>query len=144
MASPRPSQHADVMSRSPRSQILGNILLLSLLPTAAFIIATVVAVQFSTYKHIAVSGTVPQLIISLMFVSGPSLVPVSITKPGIGRWCATAIMTVVAAIAGVFVITTDDAQAGLAVLWVLFTALPLAAAIGIGQAIAAPKKSRPL
>ncbi len=131
------------MSRSPRSPLLGNIVLLSLLPTAAFIIAMVVGVQFSTYKHIAVSGTVPQLIISVMFVSGPSLVAVSVAKPGIGRWCATAIMTVVAAIAGVFVITTDDAQAGLAVLWVLFTALPLAAAIGIGQAIAA-RRSRPL
>jgi hypothetical protein len=130
------------MSRSPRSPLLGNIVLLSLLPTATFIIATVVAVQFSTYKHIAVSGTVPQLIISVMFVSGPCLVPISVAKPGIVRWCATALMTVVAAIAGALVITTDDAQAGLAVLWVPFAALPLAAAIGIGQAIAA-RRSRP-
>jgi uncharacterized membrane protein SirB2 len=130
------------MSRSPRSPLLGNIVVLSLLPTAVFIIAMVVAVQFSTYKHIAVSGTVPQLIISVMFVSGPCLVPISVAKPGIARWCATALMTVVAAIAGALVIMTDDAQAGLAVLWVPFTALPLAAAIGIGQAIAA-RRSRP-
>jgi hypothetical protein len=130
------------MSRSPRSPLLGNIVVLSLLPTAVFIIAMVVAVQFSTYKHIAVSGTVPQLIISVMFVSGPCLVPISVAKPGIARWWATALMTVVAAIAGALVIMTDDAQAGLAVLWVPFTALPLAAAIGIGQAIAV-RRSRP-
>jgi hypothetical protein len=141
MVSQWPRRHGDVVSRSQLPPILGNVVVLSLLPTAAFMMAMVVAAEFSTYKHIAVSNIGSQLIVSVMGVSGPCLVPVSVAKRGIVRWCTTAIMSVVSVIAGVLVITTDDAQAGLAVLWVLYTALPLAAAIGVGQAIAAAKGS---
>jgi hypothetical protein len=101
-------------------------LLLSLVPTVGFYLAMKVADQFVEFGNIDnLSGKLGAIPVYLGFISLPSLGPIAAARPGPMRQVATAIMTIVAVVACVLVIATDDAQAGLAVLLVPFTAVPL-------------------
>lgn len=73
--------------------------------------------------------------VSIGFVALPSFLPLAVARHRATKIVVLALMTSTAVIAGVLVETTDDAQAGLAVLWVPYAAVPLAAAIWIGQSV---------
>lgn len=70
----------------------------------------------------------------------PSLFPLAAARAGVMRGVVLVLMTAVAAVAGVLVVATDDAQAGLAVLLVSYFAIPLAALLWIGQAVASSSR----
>ncbi|MDQ3978400.1 MAG: RDD family protein [Actinomycetota bacterium] len=72
----------------------------------------------------------------LGFVALPSLAPIVVARASLTRLIVVVMMTAVAGTAGALVATSDDAQAGLAVLWVPFVAIPLAAALGVAQRVA--------
>jgi hypothetical protein len=63
----------------------------------------------------------------VVWVGVPSAVALLVAKPGWMRAAVLVMMTTVAVISAVLLGTTDDAQAGLAVLWVPFTAAVLTA-----------------
>jgi len=63
---------------------------------------------------------------SVCFVVPPAFVALVVARLRVVRHAVTAAVTAAAVLAGVLVATTDDAQAGLAVFWVSYVALPLA------------------
>lgn len=88
------------------------------------------------YKSTSLSGLIATASFYLGFVALPSLLPLAAAQRGM-MWIAVLIvMTAVAAFAGILVVTTDDAQAGLAVLFVPYVAVPLAGVLWIGEAVA--------
>jgi hypothetical protein len=95
----------------------------ALVPWAAFLIALVVADPWSDATRIGWNVFVP--VVYLGFVGLPSAVPLVSAKRGWMRLVVLVVMTAVAVLSAVLVTTTDDAQAGLAVLWVPLTALAL-------------------
>lgn len=111
--------------------------LASLIPWAAFLAATVVADRWVEYKSTSLAGLAAAAPLYLGFISLPSLLPLVVARRGAAWIAVLAVMTAVAVAAGVLIVTTDDAQAGLAVLWVPIVAIPLAGVLWIGEAIAA-------
>jgi hypothetical protein len=98
---------------------------LALIPWAAFLVATYAASVVSDVSSPDLAGLALSAPLYLAFVALPVLAPLSAARR---RWMivtVTVVTTVTAAVAGVLVATTDDAQAGLAVLWVPYVALPL-------------------
>lgn len=115
--------------------------LASPIPWAAFLGATVVADVWIERTSISYGGLVTSSPFYLGFVALPSLFPLAVARRGTMWLAVLAAMTGVSALAGVLVVTTDDAQAGLAVLWVPFVAVPLAGVIWIGEAVAARRRA---
>lgn len=76
-------------------------------------------------------------------VALPAMVPLVVERAGATRAGVLIVMTAMPTISAVLVVTTDDAQAGLAVLWVPFVAIPLATVVWIGQAVAARRNRAP-
>jgi len=107
--------------------------LASLIPWAAFLLAMAL-VDFRSTSLIGLAAAAP---LYLSFVALPSLLALAVVRAGLLRIVVLVLLTAVAATGGVLVVTTDDAQAGLAVLWVPFVAIPVAAVVWIGQAVAA-------
>jgi uncharacterized RDD family membrane protein YckC len=80
----------------------------------------------------------------LVFVGLPSLAPIAAARSLWARLAATAIMSATAAFAAFQMVTIDDGQAGLAVIWVPLMAFPLAIVLWIGQKLVhRPKDSEP-
>lgn len=102
----------------------------SLAPWAAFLLAVGVGDGPTSLGRIAAAAP-----FYLGFIALPSLAPVVAARPGMPRVVVAAVMTAVAAISGVLVATSDDAQAGLAALWVPLVALPLAAVLWMGWVV---------
>jgi len=114
----------------------------SLIPWAAFVLATALADVWVDYKSISVAGLVTAAPLYLVFVALPSALPLAAARSR-SLWLAVlVVMTGVAAIAGVLVVTTDDAQAGLAALWVPFVAIPLAGVLWVGQTVMERRSGR--
>ena len=107
----------------------------ALVPWLAFLAATVVADAFVDRTSLSLTGLVLSSPFYLAFVALPSLAPIAIAQQPPTRVGAVVVMTGAAAVAGTLVVTTDDAQAGLAVLLVPVIAVPLALFIGIAQAV---------
>jgi hypothetical protein len=108
----------------------------SLIPWIGFLAATLIAVRFSDLRSIDTSRFLIQSApFYLGFVAAPSMLPLLVTRPGAMRKVVLGIMTATAIGAGIGVATIDDAQAGLAVLWVPYVAVPLAALLTIMQAV---------
>ena len=70
------------------------------------------------------------------FVALPSLLPLAAARRGAVWLAALFLMTLVALVAGLAMVTSDDAQAGLAVLVVAYVALPLAGVLWLGDRVA--------
>jgi hypothetical protein len=66
----------------------------------------------------------------------PCALALAAARPGPLRCAVLAVLTAVSVVAGWLVATTDDAQAGLAALWVPLVAVPLAIVVFVGQAVA--------
>jgi hypothetical protein len=62
--------------------------------------------------------------------------PIAVAGSGRLRLAVVAVMTVVATVSAGFVVTSDDAQASLAILWVPFAAVPFAVATWVGRLVA--------
>ena len=102
---------------------------LSLIPWATFLVVSFVAYSLSDLWTVRLGGTLTSAPWYLVFVALPALAPLAAARR---RWMVNAVVvltTAAAAVAGVLVATTDDAQAGLAVLWVPYVALPLSAVV---------------
>ena len=110
--------------------------LASLIPWAAFLFAMVAADLFVDYKSTSLVGLVASAPAYLGFVALPSLLPLIAARRGVMWVAVLVVMTAIAAVAGVLVVTTEDAQAGLAVLWVPLLAVPMAGILWIGQTAA--------
>lgn len=111
--------------------------LASLVPWAAFLVATALADRWVQYKSGSLAGLVRSAPFYLGFVALPSALPIAAARAGVMRLGVVVVMTAVAAVAGVLVVTTDDAQAGLAVLLVPMVAIPLGLVLWIGYAVTA-------
>ncbi len=97
----------------------------SLVPWLALLVSITVA-DYATNDHsVSLVGLAFAAPFSLGFVALPSYFPLAAASPGWMRRLVLAVMTAVATFAGVSVVTTDDAQAGLAVLWVPLVAVAL-------------------
>ena len=105
---------------------------LSLIPWAAFMISVPVAAMFVDRTSVDASGFFSSALFYVGFVSLPSMLPIAVGR-GRVRIAATAVMTVVASVAAILIVATDDAQAGLAVLIVAYVAIPFALILWIGQ-----------
>lgn len=118
----------------------------SLVPWAAFLV-TVVAHERYDGGAVSLAGVIAAAPWYLMFVAVPSALPIAVSHHRVTRGAATVVMTATAVAAGALVVASDDAQAGLAVLWVPYVAIPTAVAIGLGQAVTAcfgPRSHREL
>jgi hypothetical protein len=119
----------------PSHAPLRTSVLASLVPWAAFLGATVLTDLWVDYKSASYGGLAASAPFYLGFVALPSLLPLAAARRG-AMWIAVlVVMTAVAVGAGILIVTTDDAQAGLAVLWVPLVALPLAGVLWIGEAV---------
>jgi hypothetical protein len=103
---------------------LGTSALASLIPCAGFIAAVEVAVLSVENKSTSLGGHIASAPLYLAFVALPSLLPIAVARRGLMWISVVIVMSAVAVAAGIAVATTDDAQAGLAVLWVPFVAEP--------------------
>lgn len=117
---------------------------LCLVPSVMFIV-TMLVVPVPAYHSINRVGVLLSTPIYLAFISLPSLAPIAVARTIRGRHLTTAVMSAVAIIAAIAVVRTDDAQAGLAVLFVVYAAIPLAVLIAIDQAVVDyfARRSRP-
>lgn len=111
-------------------------LLASLFPTAAFIAAVAITDVWVDFRSVSLRSLLAAVPFYLVAVSVPSLLPISATKSSAARVTVTAAMCVVAACAGVLAIRTDDAQAGFAVFYVPYVAVPGGLVLWIGRSVA--------
>jgi hypothetical protein len=109
--------------------------LAGLVPWATFHIAVTVTVEFIDYKSVDLAGMLRASPFYLVILAGFSVLPIVVARTDLAKLAATVAMGVVAAGAGVVAAATDDAQAGLAVLWVPLVAIVLALAMAVAQAI---------
>lgn len=135
----RPGVTVVAMTAPPLSRFRGLWAtgLASLIPRAAFVVAIAIADVSVDYKSVSLVGLVTGAPSDLAMVALPSLLALSAAPIGVLRMAVLVVMTAVAAMAGVLVMTTDDGQAGFAVFWVPFVAIPLAAVLRVGRAVAA-------
>jgi hypothetical protein len=77
----------------------------------------------------------------LVFVALPSFLAALAGRSAAVQVLVLVVLTAVAAWAGVEMATTEDAQAGLAVLLVPFVALPLGVAVAVGSEVAAVRRA---
>lgn len=87
------------------------------------------------FRSVSIGVLVAGAPLYLGFVALPSLLPLAAARAGVMRAAVLVLMTGVAVLA----VATDDAQAGLAVFLVPYVAVPLAALLWIGQAVAASR-----
>jgi len=93
----------------------------SLLPTAAFVAPTLIADAWADDQTI---GGI--LLFSLGFITIPALLAIAAARPGRTRAAVVGVLTLLAGAAAAVVLTSNDAQAGIAVVWIPVIALPLA------------------
>jgi hypothetical protein len=72
-----------------------------------------------------------------LVVEGVGMGSLSVARPGGMHWAVVAVMTPVAMAAAVAMVSSHDAQAGLAVLYVPYVAVPLGTVIGVARGLVA-------
>lgn len=107
----------------------------ALVPVVAYLAAIAITDLSVEFRSVQLGGLVAAAPFYVLFVGLPSLFPIAVARTARWRILTTLIMTAVAVMAGVLVVSTDDAQAGLAVLWVPYVAVPLGLVLWIGRAI---------
>lgn len=115
----------------------------SLVPCAAFVLAMVITDKVVDAKSLSSEGLPALVPYCLGFVALPSALPLAVARRHASRILVAVALTLVAALAGALIVATDDAQAGLAVLWVPLVAVPLAVVVGLAQALAGRRRSSP-
>ena len=115
----------------------GAAALASLIPWAVFLIAASAADTWVDDRSGSLSGLAAAAPFYLGFGALPSMLPLLAARTAVTRLVVLAVMTGVAATSAVLVATTDDAQAGLAVLWVPYVGIPLGVLLWVGRAVAA-------
>jgi len=115
----------------------------SLIPWAAFLAAIALTGIVSGDESMSIGRVVAVAPFDLAVVALPSALALAAARARATRVVALIVRTTVSAIAGVIVTASEEAQAGLAMLWVPYVALPLAAALWVGHAVAASRTSRP-
>lgn len=118
----------------------GAAALASLVPLVAYLAAIAVADRGVEQRSVPLIGLVAAAPVYLGFVSLPSLLPLLAARTAGLRLFAVLVMTGVAGTAGVLVVTTDDAQAGLAVLIIPYVAIPLAGVLWVASAVVAARR----
>src|SRR5687768_8761901 len=111
------------------------VFLLALIPWVVFLVSVPVGALFTDYQSVDVPDFLSSALFYVGFVSLPSLLPIAVARAGPTRVAATAVMSIVAGVSGVLIATTDDAQAGLAVLIVAYVAIPLAVILWIAKLV---------
>ncbi len=109
----------------------------SLIPWFAFLVAASVADAWVDDRSGSLAGLAAAAPFYLGFVAVPSMLPLLAARTALTRLIVLVVMTAVGAISAVLVATSDDGQAGLAVLWVPYVAIPLAVLFWVGHAVAA-------
>jgi hypothetical protein len=107
--------------------------LASLIPWVAWLVTLAVVDR----QHLEPSELLLLAIPYLAFVALPSFVPLAVARHRATRIAVLVLLTATAVSAAVAMVSSHDAQAGLAVLWIPYVALPAALAIGVGQAAVA-------
>jgi RDD family len=113
----------------------------SLVPWAAFLVATALTDIWVDYSSRSFVGLIAASPAYLGFVALPSLLPLAAAPPGWMRVTVLTVMTAVAVIAAVLVVSSDDAQARLAVLLVPYVAVPLGTAVWVAQTVLNARKT---
>jgi hypothetical protein len=86
----------------------------------------------------------PAAVLYLAFVAVPAMAAIAAGRTLVTQLVITGVMTEVAAYAGYQVVTIDDGQAGLAVLWIPVVAVPLGTVVWVVEAVAARRtEARP-
>jgi hypothetical protein len=116
----------------PLPQRLLTAALAALVPAVVF---NVVSVLSADPTRLTLDDGLTGVLISLGVVWVLSLIPLAVSRHVVAFAGVLVVMTCVAAVAGYLVVTIDDAQAGLAILYVSYVALPLAMAVGLIQAV---------
>ncbi len=98
---------------------------------ATVVMSQVVADRFVDRTSIDLAVLPFALPLLTPFVFVPVFLAVIAAKPGLLRHLVVVASVAVAATAGALTVTTDDAQAGLAILLVSYVCLPLAALAGL-------------
>lgn len=111
-------------------------------PWAAFTIAIAVVGPLYDDGPTSIAGLVMTAPIYLAFVGASSWLPLAATPAGRGRLAVLAVMTAASVTAGVWMVSSDDAQAGLAVLFVPYVGVPLAIAAWIANAVLVARRAR--
>ncbi len=111
--------------------------LASLIPWAAFLIAATAADTLVDGWSGSLGGLAATAPFYLGLVAVPSMLPLLAARTSTTRLVVLAVMTAVATASAVVVATHDDAQAGLAALWVPYVAIPLAVVLLVGHAVVA-------
>jgi hypothetical protein len=101
----------------------------------AFYIGVLTADTQVDFKSISASDMVAGLPLYLAFVGLPSVFPFALARLVWVRAVVLLVMTATAATAGALIVTTDDPQAGVAVLIVAYVGVPLGVVIALGHAI---------
>lgn len=96
-------------------------------------------------RSTALVALIPWAAFSLAAVALPSALPLAAARHRWVKLLVLVVMAATAALAGVLVVTTDDAQAGLAVLFVPYGAVPLAlGAVPSASRSSVCRSSRPI
>ncbi len=129
------------MESRGRGESPGAAALASLVPWAAFLLAATVADTWVDGRSGSLGGLAAAAPFYLGYVALPSMLPLLAARTSTTRLVALAVMTAVATASAVVVATHDDAQAGLAVLWVPYVAIPFAVVLLVGHAVVARRTS---
>lgn len=113
---------------------------LSLVPWAVyFVVEAVTDVLSGADDPTSLSDLSRPALPLLTFVALPSALPLAVARTRVLRGVTLLLMTAATAITSVTVTASDDAQSGLALLWVPTFAIALAAVLWVGQTIAASR-----
>jgi hypothetical protein len=104
-------------------------------------VATAVTDIWVDYRSGSFVGLIAASPAYLGFVALPSLFPMAAASPGWMRVSVLTVMTAVAVVAAVLVVTSDDAQAGLAVFLVPYVGVPLGTVVWVAQTVLNARKT---
>jgi hypothetical protein len=112
-------------------------------PGSAYVVAASVSGSPTARGDAPLLLTVVALAVgSVCFVVPAAFVALVVARHRAVRQAVTAAVTAAAVLAGVLVATTDDAQAGLAVFWVSYVALPLALVVWLVDEVVDARRTR--
>ncbi len=114
---------------------LSEALRLAVIPWLAFELTLASSVVWRPYNRFSWLGLALSAPGYLVFVGLPAWAPIAVSTSRATRRVVLTIMTATSACAAYLILTTEDAQAGLAVLIVWYVAIPLLVVVVAGQAV---------
>ena len=120
-----------------RAESPGAAALASLVPWAAFLVTATVVDPGREHGSLSLEGVVAAAPFYVLVVALPSMLPLLAARTGRRRLVLLIALTALAAVTAVLMVTSDDAQAGLAVLLVPYVAIPLAVVVWVGEVVVA-------